>query len=74
MFLQKTDFCLYIEQLKEQLGFDTYLETITYYIEHDTDLDYDKVAKALNTKILDNIRIEAMQLNMLKPKEEVVTL
>jgi hypothetical protein len=74
MFLHKTDFCLYIEQLKEHFKFDTYLETITYYIEHDTDMDYDKVVKALNDKILDNIRIEAMKLNMLKPKEDVVTL
>ena len=74
MFLQKNDFSLYIEKMKEELGFDTYLETITYFIESETDMDYDKVAKALNDKILDNIRVEAMNLNMLIDKENLVTL
>lgn len=74
MFLGYNDFSLHIEELKRDKHFDTYLETITWYIENETDVDYDKVAKNLNQKILDNIKIEAMKGNMLKEKEVVITL
>ena len=76
MFLKKNEFCLYIERKKRELKFDTYMETVLWYIENeaDVDVDYDNVSKSLNRKIKEAIEIEASQRNMLKEKMEFVEL
>ena len=74
MFSNKSDFNLHIEKLKIENGFDTYIETITYYIENESDQEPEQIAKHLNKKITEEIHKEANQLGMLKSSEDVVSL
>ena len=72
--LPVNDFNLYIERIKLEKGFDGYLDAITWYVENETNVDYDKIVRNLNQKIIDCIRLEAMKANLLKEKEEWVLL
>lgn len=74
MIQKIADFNLKIERLKIEQEFDTYIETISYYLEHESDQEPDKVAKHLNKKIIEEIQKEANELGMLKEQEELVTL
>jgi hypothetical protein len=74
MFLKQQDFCLYIESKKTELGFDTYLETVIWYIENESDQDFEHVAKNLNRKIIESIAVEANNRNMLKENNDLVEL
>jgi hypothetical protein len=72
--ISTSDFNLKIEQLKIEQHFDTYIETLGYYLENETDQEPDKVAKHLNKKIIEEIQKEANELGMLKEQEELIQL
>lgn len=63
-----------IERIKREMEFDTYMETILWLQEHETDVEMEEIAKNLNQKIIDNLRDEAINSNMLKmaPKRSIM--
>ena len=67
-FKNKNDFSLYIEKLKYELCFETFIETISYFYENESDSEMKDVSKMLNQKIIDNITNEAQKLNLIKEK------
>jgi hypothetical protein len=67
-------FNLRIEQLKVDHQFDTYIETLGYFLENETDHEPEKIVKFLNKKITEEIYKEANSSGMLKTQEEVITL
>jgi len=69
-----SDFNLKIEAIKIKHGFDTYLETISYFLEYETDQDPDKIAKHLNKKIIEELHREANNLGLLKEQEIIIEL
>ena len=66
MFKTKNEFCLYLESIKQSLEFDTYIETIAYFYEHETDQEMEDIAKLLNKKIIDCVEREGISSNMVK--------
>lgn len=66
MFKSKNEFCLYLEQMKQRLGFNTYIETIMYFYENETDQEMEDIAKLLNKKLIDCIEREGVDINMIK--------
>lgn len=69
MFKSKNEFCLYLEKLKQELEVDTYIETITYFYENETDQEMEDIAKMLNKKLVDCIEREGVNINMIKGYE-----
>lgn len=69
-----SDFNLRIEAIKIEQEFDTYLETIGYFLEHETDQEPDRVAKHLNKKIIEELQREANNLGLLKEQETIIEL
>lgn len=74
MFKDSNDFCLYLEQVKKEQEFDTYMETLVWYSEHESDLDMEQLVKYLNKKIRDSIEYEARISNLLKENNTLVSL
>lgn len=66
MFKSKNDFCLYLENLKSELGFDSYIETILHFYENETDQEMEEIAKLLNKKLVDCIEREGVDINLIK--------
>jgi len=73
-FKSPNEFCLYLETIKQEQDFDSYIETIVWYSEHESDLEMDQLAKYLNKKLKDCIAYEARTMNMLKDNEPLVNL
>lgn len=73
-FKDANDFSLHLENLKIEFGFDSYMETVVWYMENESDLDIDELVKYLNRKIREQIEYEALQLNMLKEKDTTISL
>lgn len=71
MFLTVNDFSLYIEELKVKMEFETYMETVVYYYENETDHEMEDIAKMLNQKIRDSLHLEAMERGMMKENDIV---
>lgn len=71
MFLTVNDFSLYIEELKVKMEFETYMDTIVYYYENETDHEMEDIAKMLNQKIKDSLHLEAMERGMMKENDIV---
>tara|TARA_B100000929_G_scaffold290599_1_gene284906 strand:- start:58726 stop:58995 length:270 start_codon:yes stop_codon:yes gene_type:complete len=69
-----TDFNLRLEELKKEKGFDTYLETISHFIEYESDHEPEQIAKLLNKKIIENLEQEASEVGMFRNPEETVKL
>jgi hypothetical protein len=74
LFLNSSEFCEHIESIKVKQDYDTYIESVVYYVEVQSDLSYESVVKLLNKKIMESIQFEAVQENLLKEKLEMVTL
>lgn len=70
-FKTPTEFCLRLEEIKKENGFETYIETILHFIEHESDVDVEEVSGFLNKKILDAVEYEARQRNLLKDVSEL---
>jgi len=66
MFRSKNDFCLYLEQMKKDLDFDSYIETILHFYENETDQEIEDIAKLLNKKLIDSIEREGVDLKVIK--------
>jgi len=66
MFRSKNDFCLYLEQMKKDLEFVTYIETILHFYENETDQEIEDIAKLLNKKLIDSIEREGVDLKVIK--------
>lgn len=62
--IDKELFCLEIEQYKSTTE-STYLESVIHIAET-KDLDFDLVVPLLNKQIIEMIRAEATQLNLIK--------
>lgn len=73
-FRDSNDFCLHLEQIKIKNSFEGYIETLLWYHENESDLEIESLIKHLNSKIIENIKYEAIQQNMLKEKQELVSL
>lgn len=58
-----------IERIKIDMKFDTYTETILWLHENETDVEIEEIAKNLNQKIVEHLRNEAIDVNMLKMKK-----
>jgi len=69
-----SDINLKIEELKIKHEFDTYLETISYFLSYETDQEPDRIAKCLNKKIIEEIHKEANEYGLLKTQEQLVTV
>lgn len=65
-FKDSNEFCLYLERLKQEQEFDTYIETIVWYAENVADVEIEEIARFLNKKIKDTIEYEAIKANMMK--------
>lgn len=68
-FKNKKDLSLYIEKIKLENDFETYIEAISYFYENESDSEMEDITKMLNQKILDNIADEAQRFNLTKYKE-----
>lgn len=73
-FKSSTDFCLHLERIKQEQELDTYMETVLWYAEHESDLEFEQIVRYLNKKIHDSIEYEAIKGNMLKDKDVLVSL
>lgn len=69
MFKTQNDFSLHIENLKITHEFDTYIETLTYFYENETDHEMVDIAKMLNNKIVSSIQVEAEKRGLLKESD-----
>lgn len=58
-----------IERIKIDMQFDTYMETILWIHENETDVEIEEIAKNLNQKIVEHLRNEAIDVNMLNMKK-----
>lgn len=74
VFESQTDLCLHLEHIKLEKSFDTYIETIVWFCENESDIPLEEFAKELNKTIIDHIEVEARAVNMFKDKEPLVTL
>lgn len=74
MFKSSNDFCLYLERLKEEQELETYLETVVWYTENESDMEYSQIVKHLNKRILDKIHNEANIHRLVKDYEEEVNI
>lgn len=74
MFKSNNEFNLHIEHIKQTKGFDTYLETVLYFIENESDEEPEQIAKLLNKKIIEELSKEASDLGLLKSTESVLSL
>jgi tRNA U34 5-carboxymethylaminomethyl modifying enzyme MnmG/GidA len=68
------EFNLRIEQLKIDHNFETYLETLSYFIDNETDQEPEQIAKLLNKKIVEELSKEASKQGFLKNIEETISL
>lgn len=66
MFKSKNEFCLYLESLKSKLELGSYIETIIWFYEHETDQEMEEIAKLLNKKLVDCIEREGVDTHMLQ--------
>jgi hypothetical protein len=73
-FKDDTAFCLHIEYLMIDHSFDSYIETLTWYLEYESDVEPDQLAKHLNKKLKDCLAYEAIQLNLLKNNYCLISL
>lgn len=74
MFKDSNDFCIYLEQIKKNQELETYIETLIWYFEHESDMEMDTLVKHLNKKIRDGIEYEARTMNLLKDNEPLISL
>lgn len=65
-FRDANEFCLHLENIKRTYELDSYIETVCWYVENESDLEMESVVKHLNKKIMDAIQYEAINLNLLK--------
>ncbi|AND75067.1 hypothetical protein pf16_144 [Pseudomonas phage pf16] len=72
MYKDANEFSLYIEKLKVEREFDTYMETIMYFYENETDHEMADIAKMLNRKIIGELQLEGEASGLLKGAAGVV--
>ena len=61
MSKSKSEFNIHLENLKVEHGFETYIETLVYYYDNETDLEFNEIVKLLNRRIIGFIIKEAEQ-------------
>lgn len=66
MFKDANEFSLHIERLKVEREFDTYMETIMWFYENETDHEMADIAKMLNRKIIGELQLEGEASGLLK--------
>lgn len=74
MFQSSNEFCLYLERVKREQELDSYTETLTWFYENETDLEFESIVRLLNRKIIGHIENEARHNNMLKNNESLNVL
>lgn len=73
-FKDSNEFCIHLENVKRERGFETYMETVVWFSENESDADIEEIAKFLNKKIKDAIQYEAVMSNMMKDNTMPVSL
>lgn len=73
-FIDSNELCLHLEHIKREQLLDSYIETVAWFMEHESDQEPEQIVKMLNKKILDEIAMEANQKGLLKTKEEIISL
>lgn len=73
-FKSENEFCLHLEKIKREQKFDSYIETIVWYSEYESDLEIDQLARYLNKKLRDCVAYEARNMNMLKDSEPLISI
>lgn len=67
MFASKKEFSLFINNLKEEKGFDSYIDTLIFFIEETEEMfDYDSIASLLTQDIVLQLSNEYEALNLFK--------
>lgn len=74
MYKSSNEFSLHLEKIKQDNGFDSYIETLTFFYENETDHEFEEIVKMLNPKIKAEIEREATSLGLLKTNRALVTL
>lgn len=70
----RVEFSLYIEELKKANDFETYLETVCWFIENETDMENSEVVKNLSRNIIAQIEIEAVEARLIDPGAKPVNI
>ena len=60
------DLSLYIERLKISHKFSSYIDTVIYFVEYESDAELNQVVNLLNKKIKEEIRLEAIEMGLIK--------
>lgn len=74
MFKDSNEFCLHLEKIKQEQQFDSFIETVIWFAENESDLEMEQIVKYLNKRFKDGIEYEARQMNMLKEKDNLISL
>lgn len=72
--INKMNFNLYIESKKVELELDSYIETLSWFMENESDQEPEQIVKNLNKKLLEEIKQEANRMGMLKNQEIYISL
>lgn len=73
-FKTTNEFSIRLEQIKRDHNFESYIDTLLWYAEHESDAEIETLVKFLNKKIVDAIKFEAQTKNLLKSSTEMVSL
>jgi len=71
MFKDANEFSLYIEKIKADQQFETYMEAVMYFYENETDHEMADIAKMLNRKIIGELQLEGEASGQLKSSSVV---
>lgn len=73
-FKNPNEFSIHIEHIKKTQEFDSYIESIVWFAENESDLEIEQIAKFLNKKLREAIEHEANIKNLLKDSSKSVQL
>ena len=74
MAMNTVDFNLRIEHMKVHHKFDSYIETVTHFIETETDHEPEQIARYLNKKIREEIFKECNEQGKLRNITKLIPL
>lgn len=60
---------MYIEELKRDRHFDTYYDTVLWFVENESDQEVEQVVRVLNKKIVEEMKKEFIQTGVVRGKD-----
>lgn len=69
MFKSNNEFCLHLEKIKQENGFETYMQTLMHFYEYESDQEMEDIAKMLNRKVIDSLEREGISMKMIKHRQ-----